>query len=209
LVAVALIALGGPVWGAHAADLDGDGIRDAEDACPNDPEDMDGVEDADGCPDPDNDRDNIPDVDDQCPMEPETINGRDDDDGCPEAVAHAVPIYGLPASQRQISEMIFFDAGQAALSAQGVPILNEVASLMKTMGDLRLTVVGHACQRHAAKAPLDALSRRRAEVVRDYLTTQGVNSTRMSIEARGCEQPIASPGDDAQRNERVDFRILD
>ncbi len=30
------------------------------DQCPNDPEDKDGFEDQDGCPDPDNDHDGIP-----------------------------------------------------------------------------------------------------------------------------------------------------
>ena len=33
-----------------APDADGDGIPDAEDACPDDPEDLDGFEDEDGCP---------------------------------------------------------------------------------------------------------------------------------------------------------------
>src|SRR5262245_59668638 len=36
-----------------AADRDYDGIPDSADLCPDDPEDLDGYEDADGCPDPD------------------------------------------------------------------------------------------------------------------------------------------------------------
>ena len=48
-------------------DRDGDGISDDVDKCPNDPEDKDGFEDADGCPDPDNDKDGIADVADKCP----------------------------------------------------------------------------------------------------------------------------------------------
>jgi hypothetical protein len=65
-------------------DSDRDGTRDSEDLCPGDPEDKDGFEDIDGCPDPDNDRDGIPDVSDKCPNDPETYNGLDDDDGCPD-----------------------------------------------------------------------------------------------------------------------------
>jgi len=65
-------------------DSDGDGIPDDVDKCPNAPEDKDGFEDEDGCPDPDNDKDGIPDATDKCPNEPETKNGIDDDDGCPE-----------------------------------------------------------------------------------------------------------------------------
>jgi outer membrane protein OmpA-like peptidoglycan-associated protein len=66
------------------ADTDGDGLTDDVDKCPNDPEDKDGFQDDDGCPDPDNDGDGIPDTSDRCPMEPEDMDGFQDDDGCPE-----------------------------------------------------------------------------------------------------------------------------
>jgi len=65
-------------------DQDGDGIPDALDKCPNDPEDKDGFEDEDGCPDKDNDQDGIPDAKDKCPNEAEDKDGFEDDDGCPE-----------------------------------------------------------------------------------------------------------------------------
>ena len=66
------------------SDADGDGIPDALDQCPTEPEDKDGFQDADGCPDPDNDGDGIPDVLDQCPNEPEDKDNFRDDDGCPD-----------------------------------------------------------------------------------------------------------------------------
>ncbi|MGZ3405131.1 MAG: OmpA family protein [Polyangia bacterium] len=65
-------------------DTDGDGIPDAQDLCPTEPEDKDGFDDEDGCPDPDNDQDGIPDKLDKCPNEPEDKDGFQDDDGCPE-----------------------------------------------------------------------------------------------------------------------------
>ena len=65
-------------------DTDGDGIPDKTDKCPTEPEDKDGFEDADGCPDPDNDKDGIPDKTDKCPMEPEDKDGFEDADGCPD-----------------------------------------------------------------------------------------------------------------------------
>jgi OmpA-OmpF porin, OOP family len=64
------------------SDSDGDGIPDDQDACPFLPEDLDGFEDDDGCPDPDNDNDLVPDIDDLCPNEA-ALEGRDEDeDGC-------------------------------------------------------------------------------------------------------------------------------
>ena len=65
-------------------DTDGDGIPDRDDGCPETPEDLDGFEDQDGCPDADNDHDTIPDLDDDCPDDPEDLDGHHDDDGCPE-----------------------------------------------------------------------------------------------------------------------------
>jgi outer membrane protein OmpA-like peptidoglycan-associated protein len=74
----------GIVFEPNIGDRDGDGIKDDIDKCPDDPEDFDGFEDEDGCPEPDNDRDGIPDVDDKCPNIPEDKDGFEDEDGCPE-----------------------------------------------------------------------------------------------------------------------------
>jgi len=74
----------GIVFEPNIGDRDGDGLKDDVDKCPDDPEDFDGFEDEDGCPDPDNDRDGIPDVDDKCPNIPEDKDGYQDEDGCPE-----------------------------------------------------------------------------------------------------------------------------
>ena len=69
---------------AAKRDLDGDGITDAVDECPEDPEDYDRYQDADGCPDPDNDRDRILDINDTCPLAAEDEDGFADADGCPD-----------------------------------------------------------------------------------------------------------------------------
>jgi hypothetical protein len=63
---------------ASGPDQDADGIADPEDQCPADPEDRDGYQDDDGCPDADNDADGIPDTQDQCPAEPEDRDGHQD-----------------------------------------------------------------------------------------------------------------------------------
>ncbi|MBN2723931.1 MAG: OmpA family protein [Deltaproteobacteria bacterium] len=76
-------------------DTDGDGIPDDKDKCPNDPEDKDGFEDSDGCPDKDNDADGVEDTKDKCPGKDadkannfedtkEDKDGFEDEDGCPD-----------------------------------------------------------------------------------------------------------------------------
>ena len=65
-------------------DEDGDGLVTSEDACPSDPEDVDGFEDDDGCPELDNDGDRIVDTEDDCPLEAEDIDNFEDENGCPD-----------------------------------------------------------------------------------------------------------------------------
>lgn len=67
-----------------AGDQDGDSVVDTDDACPKDPEDLDGYRDLDGCPELDNDNDSVVDTADKCPNEPEDRDGFTDGDGCPE-----------------------------------------------------------------------------------------------------------------------------
>jgi len=69
----------------EARDRDGDGVVDFQDGCRRIPEDRDGYQDGDGCPDVDNDEDGIVDASDGCPDRAENPNGIDDEDGCPES----------------------------------------------------------------------------------------------------------------------------
>jgi len=71
-------------WAPRLHDADRDGIEDARDQCQELAEDLDGFEDADGCPDFDNDNDGVPDPDDKCPKELEDADGFQDEDGCPD-----------------------------------------------------------------------------------------------------------------------------
>ena len=83
-----------PDWGVWVAlshtgtiipkDTDKDGIKDNVDQCPEQPEDLDGYQDEDGCPDLDNDGDGIPDIEDKCPDLAEDFDGFEDLDGCPD-----------------------------------------------------------------------------------------------------------------------------
>lgn len=62
-------------------DRDDDGIKNAKDKAPEDPEDKDGFEDEDGAPEADNDQDGVFDGDDRCPL----VKGPRENKGCPDA----------------------------------------------------------------------------------------------------------------------------
>jgi len=65
-------------------DTDDDSILNSKDRCPEAPEDWDGDQDSDGCPEWDKDGDGIPDDKDQCPADAEDKDGFEDADGCPD-----------------------------------------------------------------------------------------------------------------------------
>ena len=66
------------------ADNDGDKLCNADDKCPDDPEDFDKDQDEDGCPEYDRDGDGIHDQQDRCPDNAEDKDSFLDEDGCPE-----------------------------------------------------------------------------------------------------------------------------
>ncbi len=101
-------------WSPRFADADGDGIADEADDCPEwMPEDKDGFEDDDGCPDDDNDGDGVPDAEDKCPKEREDSDGYLDDDGCidPDDDNDAIPdvLDACPAEAGQASKLVRFN----------------------------------------------------------------------------------------------------
>ena len=73
-----------PRFDPLSLDRDRDGIPNRYDECINQPEDKDGFQDEDGCPDPDNDGDGILDTVDSCRDLPEDFDNFEDVDGCPD-----------------------------------------------------------------------------------------------------------------------------
>ena len=188
---------------AASGDPDGDGIPNDKDLCPNDPEDKDGFQDEDGCPDPDNDHDRIPDAKDKCPNEPETYNGYQDEDGCPDRGRVVVTDTSI-----EILDMIYFHAKEDRIKPQSYPILDAVVATLKGNPGITLMEV----QGHAASGEPDALglSDRRAGAVRAYLVGHGLDGKRLAAQGYGDSQPIDEAKTEAARakNRRVAFLIL-
>ena len=76
--------------GTMLVDSDGDGLTDDVDSCPQKPENINGVEDSDGCPEEaiansgDRDGDGMLDENDSCPDDSEDLDNFEDMDGCPD-----------------------------------------------------------------------------------------------------------------------------
>ena len=78
-------------WAPRTRDRDDDGVADEKDECPDLPEDRDGIQDADGCPEDDADGDGVLDTDDACPLIPGGTSSDPKKNGCPSAGPPALP----------------------------------------------------------------------------------------------------------------------
>jgi outer membrane protein OmpA-like peptidoglycan-associated protein len=201
--------------GEPPPDRDGDGIPDAQDACPDRPEDKDGFEDEDGCPDIDNDHDLVLDIADKCPNVPETYNGFEDDDGCPDTVPPDVD------ALRGTIEGLLYAEGETSVRDSALPGLKQIARTMTTHPSIRVVLIGHTDDREAKQfaaaddghPDLEALStdlaKARAEAVKNALGTNGIPEGRIIVEGRGAEEPVSDNTKPRGRlaNRRVEIKL--
>jgi outer membrane protein OmpA-like peptidoglycan-associated protein len=189
--------------GCPEEDKDNDGILDSQDKCPDEPEDKDKFEDEDGCPDPDNDKDGVLDAQDKCPTEPETKNGYQDDDGCPDEV---------PATVKKFTGVvkgINFRRNSADIKASSFPLLKEAVSVFKEYPALRVEISGHTSDEGKRDFNMK-LSRKRAEAVKLFLVSAGVDENRVGTKGYGPDKPIADneTKEGKEKNRRIEFRLL-
>ena len=186
-----------------SGDRDGDGIPDNIDKCPDQPEDFDGFQDEDGCPDLDNDGDGIPDIRDKCPNEPETFNNYQDEDGCPDEVPAAVKKF------TGVIEGINFKTGSSEILAGSYVLLDRAVKVLQDYPDVNLEISGHTDSRGKADYNRD-LSQRRADSVKTYFVQRGIASTRLQSIGYGPTRPIADNKTSSGRatNRRTEFRLI-
>lgn len=191
--------------GCPEGDNDGDGLADEEDQCPEVPEDKDGFQDQDGCDDPDNDRDGVPDVIDQCPLEAETINGKADQDGCPDEGESLVLLLN---DRLEPIEPIEFRGNGARLHRRSEDVLDQVAAVLRAHPELLRVRIGvHV---HPSGTRDQELSESRAEVIKDHLMRQGIQSERLEARGHGSSRPLLDGRrrDARAVNERIELVIV-
>jgi outer membrane protein OmpA-like peptidoglycan-associated protein len=200
-------------------DRDGDGIPDAIDKCPDRPEDFDGFEDDDGCPDIDNDNDRVLDIADKCPHEAENLNGFQDDDGCIDAIPPEVD------ALRGTIEGLLYGEGETVVRDSAQRSIDRIVKTMMLHPSIKLVIVGHTDDREAksfAAPPEEGqpapdletiaseLSRARAEAVRQAIVAGGIPAGRLVVDGMGAEEPVADNATPKGRlaNRRVELKLF-
>lgn len=101
-----------------------------------------------------------------------------------------------------------FDVGSAAIKPAMRPVLDQFAQGLDPA--MRVRVIGHT-DSTGSDAVNDPLSRERAYSVQQYLSTRGVQGSRISTEGMGARQPVAdnTSADGRARNRRVEIYLTD
>ena len=189
-------------------------MPDAADKCANEPEDKDGFQDDDGCPDPDNDGDGVPDAQDKCASDPETKNGFQDDDGCPDEIPAKLKAF------TGVIQGVNFKVSSSDLQPASSKTLDKAVAVLKEFGDLKLEIQGHTDDQplKGSKKFADnkALSQARAESVKAYFVKAGIEEGRLTAVGYGDEQPVEAPAGlkagklaaARAKNRRVEFKLI-
>jgi outer membrane protein OmpA-like peptidoglycan-associated protein len=181
-------------------DRDGDGVADAEDACPDTAGIHTGNPQTHGCPG-DRDTDQIVDPEDACPDVAGEPNADRKKHGCPKA--------RVEQKQIKIIDRIEFETNRTTIRPESEPVLEAVRKILEEQPDIqRLSVEGHT-DNVGKPAHNEKLSQRRAAAVVSWLVVRGVARSRLEAHGYGMQRPIADNATEEgrQENRRVEFHI--
>jgi len=168
------------------SDMDGDGVSDSLDQCPDTPAGV--AVDEIGCP-PDGDNDGVYDYLDDCKNTPS--GAKVNENGC------------------WVIEAPLFETDKSDIKPKFHATLDEVASIIKNNPDLKLEIQGHADIRGTAEYN-QKLSEKRAKAVESYFISQGIEAERLNSVGYGFTRPVASNDtpEGMTKNRRVEMNSI-
>jgi len=105
-----------------------------------------------------------------------------------------------PGSQQDfvvnVGDRVFFESDSSELTSQSIATLEKQAQWLQVYNQYTFTIEGHADERGTREYNI-ALGARRAQTVRDYLASRGVQPQRMRTISYGKERPMCVQSDEA------------
>ncbi len=100
----------------------------------------------------------------------------------------------VPGSQQDfvvnVGDRVFFESDQTELSPQAIATLDKQAQWLQQYGRYSFTIEGHADERGTREYNI-ALGAKRAQAVRSFLASRGIDPSRMRTISYGKERPVA------------------
>ena len=100
----------------------------------------------------------------------------------------------VPGSQQDfvvnVGDRVFFETDSTELTPQARATLDNQSQWLNRYSQYTFTIEGHADERGTREYNI-ALGARRAQTVREYLSSRGVNAQRMRTISFGKERPVA------------------
>lgn len=176
-------------------DSDSDGILDKEDGCPQ----LAGPKENGGCPYKDSDNDGLLDKDDDCPNTP----GPKSNKGCPVIEKEVIEVL------KTAFDNLEFEVAKDIILAGSFNSLDELAGVLMKKPSWKLEITGHTDNAGDDASNL-ILSKKRAEAVKTYLSSKGIDIGRFVIQYYGETKPIAdnSTAEGRAKNRRVEMKVV-
>ena len=113
------------------------------------------------------------------------------------------------AIRTELMEMVFFDYDAATIRDDAKSVLDRKVAILRNNPQVTLRIEGHADERGSVEYNL-ALSLRRANAIRDYLSNFQLDANRFEVVPLGEERPLSSgtSESDYARNRRGEFVIV-
>lgn len=123
--------------------------------------------------------------------------------------SYSRPAPPAPNAGSRADLRIAFELGSDRMTSAGVAKARIFAQslLMPELKSKRFSIEGHTDSLGSADANLD-LSRRRAQAVADFLTSQGVDRTRLEVKGMGAQEPLPGLKAKDPANRRVEAELI-
>jgi peptidoglycan-associated lipoprotein len=108
-----------------------------------------------------------------------------------------------------LATMVHFDFDKSIIRPGDAAVLDQKVAILQANPALRIRISGHCDERGSDEYNL-ALGNRRATSAKQYLTSHGIDASRIETASYGEERPIAPGHDEAAwaQNRRDEFEIL-
>jgi outer membrane protein OmpA-like peptidoglycan-associated protein/tetratricopeptide (TPR) repeat protein len=125
-------------------------------------------------------------------------------------LSRTVEMTRISVGVTKVMRNIYFDINKATFKTESYLELNKLEAMLRQNARVKVEIGGHTDD-IGTWAYNKFLSRKRAEAVKDYLTSKGIDARRVTAVGYGKMKPIASNDDEdegRELNRRVEFKVL-